>query len=178
MLSPRNMCPKTFKKYVNINAMSSSRFIVLLTGLAIVGFSVCTSNETREEQQHEESIFGKIELSDGWVRPGSEGGMSAAYLTISNGTESRDTLINISSSVATKTQLHESYKGENGIMAMRPASQPVISSGEKLYMSPGRLHIMLHGLNKDLSVGDSVDITLTFSRVDTRSIHLPIKSQP
>lgn len=176
MLYPRNMCPKTFKKYVsNISGMNSSR-LILLTGLVIVGICACTSHESTEEQ-HKEVTFGKIELSDGWVRPGSKGGMSAAYLTISNGTASRDTLANISSSAAAKAELHESYKGENGIMAMRPASQPVISSGEKLYMSPGRLHIMLHGLNKDLSVGDSVDITLTFSRVDTRSIQLPVKSQ-
>lgn len=157
--------------------MNSSHFIVLLTGLVIVGICACTSNESTEEQ-HEEVIFGKIELSDGWVRPGSEGGMSAAYLTISNGTTSRDTLMSISCSAAIKAELHESYKGENGIMAMRPASQPVIPAGEKLHMSPGRLHIMLHDLNRDISVGDSVDMNLTFSRVDTQSIRLPVKSRP
>ncbi len=156
--------------------MNSSR-LILLTGLVIVGICACTSNESVEQEQ-EEVIFGKIELSDGWVRPGSKGGRSAAYLTISNGTASRDTLMNISSSVAAKAELHESYKGENGIMAMRPASQPVIPAGEKLHMSPGRLHVMLHELNRNLSVGDSVDITLTFSRIDTQSNRLPVKSQP
>lgn len=155
--------------------MNSSR-LILLTGLVVVGISACISNESTEEQ-HEEGIFGKVELSDGWVRPGSEGGMSAAYLTISNGTASGDTLESISSNIAEKAELHESYKGENGIIGMRPASQPVISSGEKLHMSPGRLHIMLHDLNKDLSIGDSVDITMTFSRVNTQSIRLPVKSQ-
>lgn len=156
--------------------MNSFRLIII-TGLIIVGICACTSNESKEEQQ-EEVLFGKIELSDGWIRPGTKGGMSAAYLTISNGTASPDTLMNISSSAAAKAELHESYKGENGIMAMRPASRPVIPSGEKLHMSPGRLHIMLHDLNRNLSVGDSVDIILTFSRVDTQSIRLPVKSQP
>ncbi|GAA5522849.1 copper chaperone PCu(A)C [Aliifodinibius salicampi] len=156
--------------------MNSSR-LILLTGLVIVGICACTSNESKEGQ-HEGVIFGKIELSDGWVRPATKGGMSAAYLTISNGTVSRDTLMNISSSAAAKAELHESYKGENGIMAMRPVSQPVIPSGEKLHMSPGRFHIMLQDLNRNLSVGDSVDITLTYSRVDTQSIRLPVKSQP
>lgn len=171
------MYPRIFKKYVNINAMNSSHFIVLLTGLVIVGICACTSNESTEEQ-HEEVIFGKIELSDGWVRPGSEGSMSAAYLTISNGTTSGDTLESISSNIAAKAELHESYKDENGIISMRPASQPIIPAGEKLHMSPGRLHIMLHDLNRNLSVGDSVDIILIFSRVDTQSIRLPVKSRP
>jgi copper(I)-binding protein len=171
------MCPKTFKKYVSdINGMNSFR-LILLTGLVIVGICACTSNEKTEEQ-NAEVISGKIELSDGWVRPGSKGGMSAAYLTISNGTASPDTLTDISSSAAAKAELHESYKDENGIIAMRPASKPVVPSGKKLRMSPGKLHIMLHDLNRNLSLGDSVDITLTFSRVDTQSIRLEVKSQP
>lgn len=120
-------------------------------------------------------VLGKIELSNGWARPGNQGETSGAYLTISNGTASRDTLINISSEIAQKTDLHESFEDETGIIEMRPAGQQTIDSGNNLQLEPGGLHIMLINLNRDLAVGDSLSLSLEFARVGSKTIKIPVQ---
>lgn len=139
-------------------------------------FGGCSS-ESSSKKEKEKIVLGKIELSNGWARPGSRGQTSGAYMTISNGTASVDTLISISSDVAEKAELHESFKNEDGTMSMRPAGQQIIEDGFKLQLQPGGLHIMLMNLTRDLAVGDSVSVSLQFSRSGTKSISVPVQIQ-
>ncbi|SMO55349.1 hypothetical protein SAMN06265218_105114 [Fodinibius sediminis] len=137
----------------------------------------CSSGKEQDTNPKEDVIPGKVELSDGWVRPGSKGMMSAVYLTISNGTAKRDTLAEVSSDVAKRAEVHESYKGENGMSGMRPAPNRIIEAGEELYLQPGGLHIMLISLNKDLVPGDSVEIDFSFKQTGTKTVRMPVKAQ-
>lgn len=148
------------------------RLPVLIVSLLL--FWGCSSNESNEK---EEVSFNKIEILNGWARPGAEGMMSAVYLTISNKTSYQDTLTGVSSDAAQNAEVHESYKGENGMSAMRPAPNSVIKSGDKLYLQPAGLHIMLIKLNNDLTPGDSVNIQLEFKRAGIQTIQLPVKAQ-
>ena len=145
------------------------RLSVLIVPLLL--FSGCSSNEK------EEASFNKIKILDGWARPGAEGMMSAVYLTISNKTAYHDTLAGVSSDAAQKAEVHESYKGENGMSAMRPAPNSVIKSSDKLHLQPGGLHIMLIKLNDDLAAGDSVNVRMEFKGAGIHSVQLPVKAQ-
>lgn len=148
--------------------------------LIILLLGSCNSDKQKasaSESAAKEVILGKISLSDGWARPGSEGQSSAAYLSIGNGTASRDTIIGITSKAARKAAIHESYKGENGMIGMRPAPQQVIPSGGDLYLQPGGLHIMLTGLKRTLSVGDSLKLSVEFARAGRHSVTIPVKIQ-
>lgn len=98
-------------------------------------------------------------------------------MKIDNGTATQDTLLGVTSNIAGKAEIHESYKNENDVMGMRPAGQQIIPSGSELMLEPGGLHIMLFDLKQDLAVGDSVNISLKFSRVGTRSITVPVQIQ-
>jgi copper(I)-binding protein len=138
-------------------------------------FKGCSPESKQKEKQ--EIILGKIELVDGWARPGSQGQTSGAYLTITNGTASVDTLVQVSSNVAKKTELHKSIKNEDGTMSMQPAGNQIIEDGSKLQLQPGGLHIMLINLKRDLGIGDSLDISLEFSRVGTKTITVPVQIQ-
>lgn len=147
-------------------------FTVLITTL-FVAFG-CSSES---KQQQDDVIFGKVEFFEGWARPGSQGQTSSVYLTISNGTASAETLTGVSSSVAGSVEIHESYVGESGTMGMRPAGEQIISSGNKLAFEPGGLHIMLMDLKRDLAVGDTLDVTLDFSRVGSKTVSVPVQIQ-
>lgn len=118
-----------------------------------------------------------MELSNGWARPGAKGQNSAAYVHIENGTATNDTLLSVTSKVAEKAQMHESYQDEQGRVAMRPAGQQAIASGDELAFEPGGLHIMLINLKRELAVGDSASVTLSFAQLGDRTITLPVKIQ-
>ena len=148
---------------------------IVLCVLFAVG---CTSNHTEtKKKQTEKAILGKITFEKGWARPGSKGQTSAAYLSISNGTASKDSIVSISSNMARKAEIHESYKGENGIIGMRPAPEQVIPPGEDLYLQPGGLHIMLMELTRNLTVEDSVKLSIEFKNVGLKSITIPVQTQ-
>lgn len=153
--------------------MISSRLLCIALLIFVASSVSCGSEDSQEKQV----ILGKLKLSDGWARPGAKGQSSAAYVSISNGTASKDSIVGLSSQAAEKAEIHESYKGENGISGMRPAPGQVIPSGEDLYLQPGGLHIMLMKLNTDLAVGDSLNITITFDKVGAKTMQIPVKIQ-
>lgn len=135
------------------------------------------SNSSNESDSTNEVVLGKIALDNAWARPGSQQGKSAAYLRISNGTASTDTLLSFSSNVAESVELHESITHDDGTTGMQPAGEQVIASGEKLRLQPGGLHLMLISLNRDLAVGDSLQLSLEFARAGSVSTIVPVQIQ-
>lgn len=120
-------------------------------------------------------LSGNIEISDGWVRPGSAGAMTAAFFTIYNGTEQNDSLLSVSSSVTENTEIHESYQMEEGMMGMRPIGLIPVPSGDKVELKPGGLHIMIIRPFMDVNAGDSVDFVLTFSEYGDLQVTFPVR---
>ena len=135
------------------------------------------SNSSNESDSTNEVVLGKIALDNAWARPGSQQGKSAAYLRISNGTASTDTLLSFSSNAAKSVELHESITHDDGTTGMQPAGGQVIASGEKLRLQPGGLHLMLISLNRDLAVGDSLQLSLEFARAGSVSTIVPVQIQ-
>ena len=151
--------------------MKKTTAIIVSCVLLFVG---CSSES--ESEQEDEVVLGKIELTEAWARPASSGQTSGVYLTIANGTAEADTLLSVSSEAASKVEIHESYE-ENGVSGMRPAGQQIIKPAEELQFKPGGLHIMLTDLNRNLSVEDSVSVSLDFARVGTKNLRVPVKIQ-
>lgn len=149
---------------------------ILLITAAVLLFFGCSSQPDQKAAK-KNVVLGKMELSDGWSRPGSKGQTSAAYMRIANGTASDDTLLAVQSDAAAKAELHESYQDENNISGMRPAGQQAIAESEKLSLQPGGLHIMLMSLKQNLAVGDTISISLEFARAGNKTIKVPVKLQ-
>jgi len=148
--------------------------LLLIASVVLWG---CQSQSNSKEEGNKKVILGKLELYDGWARPGAKGQNSAGYLIISNGTASVDTLLSVNSDVAETCEIHESYQNDDGTVSMRPAGRQVIADGNDLTLTPGGKHIMLMKLKRELAVGDSVMISLTFSNVGQKSLKLPVKVQ-
>ncbi len=100
---------------------------------------------------------------------------SAAYLTIENGGDAADHLLEVSSEAATRVELHESFVDEQGIASMRPVDSLEVPPGGEAYLEPGGLHVMLMGLEATLSVGDSIEIVLRFEVSGEKTVNAVVR---
>ena len=79
----------------------------------------------------------------------------------------------VSTDLAKVAQIHETYKKENDMMGMRHVDYIVIPSKSIVELKPGSFHIMLIGLNKDLSLDQQAKIKLLFKVKG--EVEVPIK---
>ncbi len=100
----------------------------------------------------------------------------AVYMTIDNKSGAADRLTGASSDVADKLQIHE-MKVENGVMQMRelPDGLPVPPDGS-VVLKPGSYHVMLIGLKKPLTAGETFLLKLTFEKAGTISVTVPVQA--
>lgn len=70
-----------------------------------------------------------------------------------------------SSPVAGIVEVHE-MSMDKGIMRMRAANRVPLKAGQTIELKSGGLHIMMLDLKKQIKVGDSVPLTLSFTGAD------------
>jgi copper(I)-binding protein len=120
---------------------------------------------------------GSLDISDPWSRATPKGAsVAAGYMTIKNTGSSPDRLIEGSSDVASRFELHE-MKMEDGVAKMRPVKGGLeIKPGETIELKPGSFHVMFVGLKKPLSAGDHVKATLVFEKAGTVSVDYDVRA--
>ncbi|MCS7011768.1 MAG: copper chaperone PCu(A)C [Anaerolineales bacterium] len=114
-----------------------------------------------------------LSIEEAWARPGMAGGNSAVYFVIEN-LGMPDNLLAASSDVAKAVELHETVM-EGDQMKMKHLHQVPIPAGEKTHFQPGGLHVMLIGLQRDLKVGDTFELTLTFQQAGDQTITVTVQ---
>jgi copper(I)-binding protein len=117
-----------------------------------------------------------IGVEKAWSRataPGVEIGVG--YLTIKNGGDVADRLVSVTTSVAEKTEMHQTQMKE-GKMEMRPVPDgiPVPAKGT-VTLEPAGYHLMLMGLKAPLAKGSTFTGTLTFEHAGTIDVTFQIE---
>jgi copper(I)-binding protein len=109
--------------------------------------------------------------------PGMAGGgtTSAAYFVISNHGSEADTLVGASSGVASKAEMHET-RIVNDVAQMVPIPSLDVPAGGRVEFKPGGYHLMLEGLNQDLKVGETIQLTLQFEKSGAITLDVPIQA--
>ena len=111
-----------------------------------------------------------IRLEKPWVRrapampdarPGAES-TAAGYVTLLNRGPERDALVAASADVAARVELHET-RNMSGMM-MERVDKVELAPGSLVELKPGSYHLMLIGLKRALTPGQSVTLTLEFER--------------
>lgn len=97
----------------------------------------------------------------------------AIYVTIHNVGRGTDRLLSVSTPVARRAEIHETTT-ESGVAQMAPAGPIVIRSGEAIVLAPGGLHTMLMDLQRALSEGEMIPMTLEFERAGQFSVSVPV----
>lgn len=147
---------------------------VLLAGLTLT--AGCTSEE--EVESLEAFAADTMRVDDAWARPAPEGGTSAAYFTLINGTAAADTLNAVRTPVATDVEIHESYETEEGLSGMRAVGSIPVGSRERAALRPGGLHVMLIGVTQPLEEEDTLTLQLEFAEHETKTIAVPVRMEP
>ena len=120
---------------------------------------------------------GSIAVRDAWIRAAAEGGLSAAYLAITNGTDADDALVGVSApELATAVGLHETTTGDDGMTGMHHAPSIAIPANGTVTLEPGGFHVMLEGLRRDLVAGDTVQLVLTFERAGPVTVDAQVRA--
>ncbi|HME28151.1 MAG TPA: copper chaperone PCu(A)C [Acetobacteraceae bacterium] len=103
----------------------------------------------------------EVQVNNVWSRAATAGHQGVVYLTITD-TGPPDKLIGVTTPVAAKAELHQSFD-DNGVMKMRPVASLPIEPGKPATLAPGGYHIMLTDLKQTLKPGDSFSVTLKFA---------------
>ena len=106
--------------------------------------------------------------SIGTSRPG------AAYMTIRNTGDEAVTLTAIRTDVAMRPQIHRSSTNDQGVSSMAPAGEIEIAPGDMVALQPGGLHAMLMGLQRPMTEGETLSLTLEFTDGGEVTVEVPI----
>ena len=112
-----------------------------------------------------------ILLEKPWVRraPAMPGAGSAApstaagYVIMRNRGPARDALIAATADDAERVELHET-RNMSGMMMMERVAKVELAPGSRVELKPGSYHLMLIGLKRALTPGQTVILTLEFER--------------
>jgi hypothetical protein len=116
-----------------------------------------------------------IEIAHAWSRAAMQGHIGVVYLTIVDH-GAPDRLTGVSSSVAERAELHESFS-EGGVAKMRPVASLAVEQARPVVLAPGGYHIMLMGLKQPLKRGDVFPITLTFAKAGQLTAKVTVEQQ-
>ena len=119
---------------------------------------------------------GELTIQDAWVRPARAVENGAAYFVITNGTTADDTLLSITSEIASATEVHMSMGDANGVMSMQMQESVTLTARDKVEFKPGGLHVMFVNLTRDLKVGDTIPLVLNFENAGSLTIDVPVKA--
>lgn len=147
--------------------MRNSVLVLMILGLGLLA-TACNSEEKQTADSDEV-------VAEQRVRPAASGGTTAAYFTYTNSLSEPDTLLGVAGEISALTQVHETYETEDGMMGMREKKDIAVQPGETLMFKQGGLHVMFIQLEKELAEGDSVALTLQFSKAGEIQLMLSVK---
>jgi copper(I)-binding protein len=115
-----------------------------------------------------------LTVQNAWARqvPGSD--VAAVYLTVRNSTAKPLTIIGVESPLATHAMIHETQT-HGGQSQMRPHEQLVVPAGQAVQLTPGGLHIMLHGMKQSTAVGQTVPLVLLLADGSKVPVAAPVR---
>jgi copper(I)-binding protein len=141
--------------------------IFALVAAAMIAFAVPAAAEP--------VTVGSLTIDGAWTRTTPPGAPTAGgYLSITNNGSEADTLVAVSTPVASMSAVHE-MATKDGVMTMREAEGGVpIPPGTTVTLAPNGFHIMFMGLTAALKQGETLPVTLTFAKAGKVDLAFPI----
>lgn len=150
--------------------MKKSIFAAFAAVALVAGLSACSNDDTDTAPSPPE-----ITVSGQWARTSPMAtDMGAAYMTIE--ASALDELIgaSVDMSVAMMTEVHETVTVD-GASKMQEVSRIEVSPGAPIEMKPGGYHVMLMGLTEPLTTGETIEVTLKFSKAGEVTVQVPVQ---
>ena len=104
----------------------------------------------------------QLSVTNAWVRlAAAPGRPAAAYFTLHGGPADA-TLVNVTTDVAIRTEMHES-KDANGQMTMAKLASVKVPAMTDVAFAPGGRHVMVFDVNPSIKPGAKMTFTFTFA---------------
>ncbi len=120
-------------------------------------------------------VAADLEIKDPWVR-GTVPAQKATGAFMQLSSKAGVTLVGVASPAAKVVELHEMVM-DNNLMKMRPVPRLDLQPGQPVELKPGSYHVMLIDLNKPLSKGEVVPITLKVEGKDKKVENVELKAE-
>ena len=114
-------------------------------------------------------------VTNAWARATAPGvDVGAVYMSIEGGTAA-DRLVAGSTTRAAMVHLH-TVEEKDGLAKMRPIDAVSVPAGARVELVPKGTHVMLMGLGKPLTTGESFPLTLTFEKSGELTIDVAVRA--
>lgn len=137
--------------------------------LLLVGIIGCAPRDARVVKAGDLEIHGAFAFAPPTT---SE---AAGYFTVVNRGSSPDTLVSITSPIATSAMLHMQVP-DGGMVRMEHIAAAPVPPRDSLVLAPGGTHLMLVNLSHLPAPGDSIPVSFVFARAGSVAIKLPVRS--
>ncbi|MDV7999646.1 copper chaperone PCu(A)C [Rhodococcus sp. IEGM 1408] len=122
--------------------------------------AACASDDAATDPTASDQSTATVAFDDGWVKA-TDTDMSGVFGTLRNPGEADVHLTGVSGDIGGSPELHETVPGGGGGMMMQEKEGGfVIPTGGELVLAPGGNHIMLMGLERPITTGQQITLTL------------------
>ncbi|MFJ9838878.1 copper chaperone PCu(A)C [Kitasatospora sp. NPDC101155] len=111
----------------------------------------------------------KLSVADSYIPLPPAGGMGAGYLTVRND-GGPDQLVKVTSPAADSVTMHRSTTS-----TMEQVNSLDVPAHGALQLARGGTHLMIMGWQKAPTLGDELELDLTFAKSGTISVKVPVK---
>jgi copper(I)-binding protein len=155
------------------------KITIIASQALVLSLALGMTSAARAAPAHAHTPAHGVVVSDAWSRPAPAGMQTGVvYMTLTNPTSVPDRLIDASSPVAAKMDLHRSSMA-GGMMTMAPVPGGLaIPAHGRVDIAPNGYHFMLMGLVKGLDVGASFPVTLRFARAGLVMAKVKVLARP
>ncbi|GAA6190281.1 copper chaperone PCu(A)C [Phaeobacter sp. NW0010-22] len=117
-----------------------------------------------------------VMVKDAYARSaGKNAKTGAAFMMIMNHGAENDRLINATSDVAKRVELHTHKENGDGVMQMLHVEEGfAIPAGEMHPLKRGGDHVMFMGLNQPFVQGKMIPVTLVFEKAGEVKVEIPV----
>lgn len=117
-----------------------------------------------------------VMVKDAYARSASKNAKTgAAFMMIMNHGAENDRLIDVTSDVAKRVELHTHKENGDGVMQMLHVEEGfAIPAGEMHPLKRGGDHVMFMGLNQPFVQGDMIPVTLVFEKAGQVNVEIPV----
>ena len=143
-----------------------------LLPLVIIPFAAAACDLSQTDARTAVATAGQLAIYDVYAPASPAPDIASLYFTIVNFGERPDTLQSVGTHLGT-AELHEVIT-EGGRSMMRHVHALPIAPGDTVRLAPGGYHVMITALSQPLEVGDTLAVTLTFTRGGAVGINAPV----
>jgi copper(I)-binding protein len=139
-----------------------------LAAIAVLGWTASVATSAAHDLRH-----GAIHIGHAWARPAAAGSTTEVYFAAVNRGARADRLAGVHTPAATRAILAET---QGDAAAVRASIE--LGPSRPVALRPGRLHIRLQGLLRDLRVGDRFTLTLVFVEAPPADVTVIVEAAP